>query len=473
MHHFPRRDRNEDREAINRFERRSDNPSDAYFDVHQIEIIHDYYIETGNFERALEAIEIGLNQHPMATSLMLRKATLLMDSARFDEAKTILLLLSKIESNDPDVFLHLGSLYLYQSNLEEGLQYLKRAHFLGIDQGEEFEDLVLDICNQLNFYGYYEETIKYIELLDAQFRSHKAVLFEFGVASENLFDFEKALESYKALIEQDPFLENVWYNIGNTLNKDNRFDEAIDAYLYSLAINPINVEAMFNLGSCYAQIGDFETALDYYLEHASFLPFAEPVYPYIADCFEQLENYTQAYKYFNLMVTLNELNSEGYVGMGNCLYEMGDYKGALKNFKSAHEISPESSDITFSIGKCYFSLKKNPTAIKFFKKTILLNEHDTAAWLELYFLRHEISEKDLEKLFSKIDLFENENFSLYYLSVIIWMERGELENALTALKKGVYMRPEDLRILLEYYPEIMNEPLLADFINEISDNDEL
>ena len=45
--------------------------------------------------------------------------------------------------------------------------------------------------------------------------------------------------------------------------------------------------------------------------------------------------------------------------------------------------------------------------------------------------------------------------------------------ALNALKKGLYMHPEDLRILLEYYPEIMNVPLLADFINEISDNDEL
>lgn len=472
MHHFPRRDRNEDREAIERFERRSENSNDAYFDVHQIEIIFEYYIEKADYTRAMEAIDTGLNQHPMSTALMIRKATLLMDSGDFLEAKSILLLLSKIESNDPDVFIHLGSIFLYESNLEEGLKYLKRAHFLGAEHGDEYGDLISDICNQLNFYGYHKETIEYINSLEPQFRKNRNVDFEYGLANENLMFFDEALLCYNKLIDEDPFLENVWYNIGNCYNKDNKFDEAIEAYLYTLAINPNNTEAIFNLANCYAQLSRYDEALDCYLDHISFIPIAESVYPYIADCYERLGNYEYAFRFYKLIADKNILNSEGHAGMGNCYYEFKNFKAALKSFKTALELAPDSGDIWFSIGKCYLSQGKIKSAIKAYRKAIELNEHDTAAWFELYFLRHEITGKDFEKIFAKLDLFENENSSLYYLCVVIWLEQKNAENALSALQKGFFLNPEDIRILVDYYPEVLNEPILANFINENSEPDE-
>lgn len=472
MHHFPRKDSNEDREAIERFKRRSENSNDSYFDVHQIEFIFEYYIEKGDYETALEAIEIGLKQHPMATALMLRKATLLMDSGRMEEAKSILILLSNIESNDPDVFVHLGSVYLYESNLKEGLKCLKKAHFIASEHGEDLIDIITDICNQLNFYNYNKEAIDYINQLEPIHRKNKSIEFEYGVANENLMLFDEALKSYKKLIDEDPFLENVWYNIGNTLNKDNKFEEAIEAYLYTLAINPLNNEAIFNLGNCYAQLEQYDEALDCYLEHCSNLPFPEGIYPYIADCYERLGNYEYAYKFYQLIITTNPLNSDGHAGIGNCYFELKKYRIALKSFRIALAIAPDNGDIWFSIGKCHFALNQLKSAIKSFRKAIELDEHDTAAWFELYFLRHRIDEKEFEKIFAKLDLFENENSSLYYLCVVIWLEQKNAQNALEALKKGFLLKPEDLRILIDYYPEVLQEPILASYINEISEPDE-
>ena len=43
-------------------------------------------------------------------------------------------------------------------------------------------------------------------------------------------ELEGSLSYYKDFIENDPFSEYAWYNLGIVYNKLNKFTEAIDAY---------------------------------------------------------------------------------------------------------------------------------------------------------------------------------------------------------------------------------------------------
>jgi hypothetical protein len=55
--------------SINRYEDMLKQNAVSFFDIHEFEYIIDYYLDTHNFQKAHDAVIIGLDQHPTSSDL--------------------------------------------------------------------------------------------------------------------------------------------------------------------------------------------------------------------------------------------------------------------------------------------------------------------------------------------------------------------------------------------------------------------
>jgi len=94
-----------------------------------------------------------------------------------------------------------------------------------------------------------------------------AVLFKYGdyLNDEWGYDFDKAANCFKMIIEMEPSNYRAWYNLGISYFKLKKNKEALEAFNQAIKIKPDYMYCYYNIGLLYEiNKGDLETALLYY-----------------------------------------------------------------------------------------------------------------------------------------------------------------------------------------------------------------
>ena len=99
MQDFLHANQDDVQDDIERYKRMISTDKELYFDVHQIESISDFYIEKGLYDKASHVLQIGMKQHPLASSLKAKYAGILADNGQLDEAYELLLEIAPLEEN--------------------------------------------------------------------------------------------------------------------------------------------------------------------------------------------------------------------------------------------------------------------------------------------------------------------------------------------------------------------------------------
>ena len=86
---------------IERFEDQLRQNQAGFFDVDELEEIADYYLETGQLQRALLAIDMGGDLHPYATTFAVKRARYFVASHQLDLAKEAIQTAEGLSPNHP------------------------------------------------------------------------------------------------------------------------------------------------------------------------------------------------------------------------------------------------------------------------------------------------------------------------------------------------------------------------------------
>ncbi len=76
-----------------------------------------------------------------------------------------------------------------------------------------------------------------------------------------------ALLYYLKYLEEEPFSDSAWYNLGIIYNKLEQYEKAMEAYDYALAINSQNTFALFNKGNILSNLERYSEAIPVYHEY--------------------------------------------------------------------------------------------------------------------------------------------------------------------------------------------------------------
>ncbi|MCD6597711.1 MAG: hypothetical protein J7L04_08495, partial [Bacteroidales bacterium] len=101
--------REDDHSLVKRYEKMRREKTRSFFDVHEFENIIDYYLEMNKLVKASLAVKCGLAQHPGSVGIQIRKANLLIDKGKYQQALSLLTRFSLIEPSNYEVFISIGT----------------------------------------------------------------------------------------------------------------------------------------------------------------------------------------------------------------------------------------------------------------------------------------------------------------------------------------------------------------------------
>ncbi len=453
MHESWQTNHNEIKEDLERFEQMENGEREYYFDVHSIENIFDFYADKNQFEKAERALQLGFRQHPNSTSLLSKKAIILMEKGDDQSAIEIMEGLINLEQSNPEFYLNLGWAYLRNGFEDKGIECFNKTIEIAFD---EQEDYLLDMGLYLNQAEYYESTISFLEPACQQFPNNENLLFELAFAYDKVGDIENGLRTYNKLLEVNPFSENAWYNIGILYIKNKELETANNCYDYALALNPSHAEALFNKGNALVHLGKFEDALNCYIDYISYGYEPLLAYHYMADCLEQMENIELSVRFYRQCVQVDPDYIPAWLGYISLLINHEKNEEALEATQKSLMLSGEYSEFLYLRARALLLVNDIKGATLAFESCFNLDPDNLRNAYELLHIKIAASQRlNGDALLKKWHKRFPESAAVQYLMAAqYFLEHADFTQGAKYLNDALTSDPESYEFFIELYPEI-------------------
>src|ERR1700742_512512 len=184
-------DREEIKELLKQYQDLKNGKRHSFLEEEAFERIIDYYDDTEDLIQAIEAVELGIEQYPYSSALMIKKADLMIATRRYNEALAILEQVELLDSSDINLYI------------------LKTDAYLALDQPQKAASLL-------------ESALLH---LDGDDRID--LLFELADVYDDYEEFDKIFGCLKLILEQDPVNEEALYKICFWTDFTGRNEESI------------------------------------------------------------------------------------------------------------------------------------------------------------------------------------------------------------------------------------------------------
>lgn len=374
MHNSQYTNHNEIKESIKRFELMEKGEKNFFFDVDTIEILFDFYIDKYDLEKASKILNIGIGQHPQSMTLQLKEAYILMEKEDYDAAINKLELIASIETANYEVYLNLAFSYSFKeniskvrSNLDLALQYVPTV--------DELIDLLYDIASFFNEQGKHSLTIEYVEPYHKFHPKNEDFILELAFAYFDSNHIDKAIDVYKTILDNDPFLENIWYNLGTAYLKMSDIQKSLEAFDFALAINPEHSFSYLGKSEVYELTENYNEAFDNLLEYISY-SFDYIAYEKAAIYLFNLNKRSEAIRYLEIAVKKTPFYHSVWSKLISLLVDEKRYEEALKYVEQSVRHHARSDSLWHFSGIILSFLNKKEDALRAYKRAFIINQNN-------------------------------------------------------------------------------------------------
>lgn len=292
----------------------------SYFDVDEIVSLIHYFVETDDTENLKSVIETGYSLHPGDVHFKITLSQTLADMGNYDSA------LKMIED------LHI------QGNKEIDLTRIEC--YCELDRYDEFVGLIRTLAER--DVSYLEEAVAHAACIlnDIEPYWEKAHVFitnalnlfpdNIELKAELCYNYElrgKIKEAFvlcRKLIDEAPFMPEIWYAQGRLYSMCADFVHAVDSFDFAITCledNPdLEREIKLMRAFCLYKNGSYDEAIAGYLEllRGASCTTAQ-INPFLADCYISINEYETAYGLLKEIIGETELDDEVAV-YGNFIY---------------------------------------------------------------------------------------------------------------------------------------------------------
>lgn len=445
-------------ENVDRYLQMLDSGNIGYFDVTEFEGIIDTFIEEDNLEDAQTALHYGFNQHPNSLSLRKREASVYTLGGQYFEALSTLEYLRKIESDNYDIYIMAGDVYIHKDEIEKAFSVFQKA--ISLAKGEEDDAFYQIGCIfQQNDNAALAE--KFLLIAHEKNPRNENALFELAYCYEKNNKPQESIHYYNKYLDIDPFSSTVWYNLGIVYNQTEMYDKAIECYDYTLALSDDFKSALFNKANTLANAHRYREAIESYLEYLKEDPTCADAYLYIGECYSNLSEPDKSYKFYEKCIHLDPNNSEAWYNAGRILMFRKKYYKAYRLFRQALQLDPERPVLALFFANVAEAIGKRRVARRFYFKSNRFERDAPQFWLllaECYGSQGKVKSaiSILKKAHSKFE--ENTVISCRLAAYLL--EINDQENAMTYLEDALKIDAESYNDLFNYYPKAKHcEPI--------------
>ncbi len=423
-------------QPVQRFEQMLKNNEFYFFDVEEFEDLIDHYMEAGNPAQALKAVEMGCEQHPSSSSLLLYKAQILASTHKAHKALEVLNEVENIEPNNIDVLLIKGTVYSQLREYRKAIDCYRMA--IPMASSMEKEDIYLSMAFEFENLDEYNLSIKYLrKVLDLN-PENETALYEIGFCYEIEDHFAEGVDFFKAFINDFPYSHAAWYNMGLLYSKQNLYEKAIDCFDYTLVIKEDFASAWFNKANCFHKMGDFVQAIEAYKMTIDIDDSDGTTFFQIAQCFEELDRLNDALNYYHKSISSDPYFADAFLNLGFLYEELGRLNEGIHYIKKAMELDPRQTDYLLAYGNLQIRMGFFTEAFQAFEEIIKLQEDHKEVWsMYTHGLYMSGDKVNAYKLVRKaIELYPN-NALNYYIFAAMNFKEGRRNEGMEELENGL------------------------------------
>lgn len=451
-------------ESIKRFEQMVQNDYCEYLEVHTYCHIIQYYHQYGQFEKALKACNIGLEQHPFSLELKLLLTNSLLESGNFHDALGKIDEILIIQPTDVEYQSTKAEVLLYLDRYQESIDIYEKILPLSDEKAQVYYQLSEGAQGLHN----HELAISYLlESLKLN-PSNEEAMFELYHSYEALGKLDECILQIDIFIDNNPFSQHAWYNLGILYDKQEDYKKAIDSYEFAVAIDDQLSSAYYNMGVAYMSLKEYEKAIIPFNQAKEQEKYIDPyLYQSLGHCYFETENFSLSLKHYHKGLNENPSMHESWYGIGLILEQQEKWMEAVHFFEKAHKSQETNSKYLKALAQTEYQLGNITSSLENFKKAIYLDDKDVNTWTSWSYVYHEQGETDLAVQVI-IDAIEElpEEAELYYRLSCYLIVKGNLKEAFIYLENALILDFEMHTVLFEFFQDLETQKALVRVIDQ-------
>lgn len=433
-----------------------------FFDVEEIEMIVDHYLERSEPRRAEKVLAFAKELHPSSIDITFAEAVVMMALGRLRKALDLLDAVEKVEPYNEEVQLHKAGIFSQQRNHRRSVEHYKRALELAEDGLDEiFLDLAFEYENLEDF----ESAIECLKNALQHNPENEAVLYELAYCHDLAGADEASISFFRNFTNENPYSSVAWYNLGNVLAKLERYKESNEALDLAIAIDERFSSAWFSKARNLLIGGQYEEAIACYEETLAFDGPQAITYSFIGECYEKMERLEQAVINYDQSIMLDPEWVDAWIGRGVVRDMQDRLPEALRSLQQALLLSPEHPDALYYYALVLARANRSQEALDHFDKLHVVEPQNLDGWMDHADLL--LSMKDAPAALAKFQeagQVHKLDPRYRYRLVSYLLQAGREQQALLELEEALTADHAGHRQLLTHWPEASKMPQVMHLI---------
>lgn len=458
-----RQDREELKELLAQYDNLRAGRPNSFIEQEGFERLIEYFDEKDKLQEALTVCDYAINQYPNTPPLMLLKANLLIVTKNYSEALDLLDEAEVLDSSDSDLYILKTDAYLALDMQAKAAEVLESA--IETFEGEEKLDLLFELSDVYDDYENFEKVFDCLVLILKQDPANEEALYKICFWTDFTGRNEESIILHKEIIEEQPFNELAWFNLGAAYQGIKLHEKAIDAYGYVIAINEKFENAHRNMGDAYLRLRNYKDAIES-LQKVLELSIPEAlVYEAIGHCYDRMENYAQARFYYKKASHMDAEDNRMHYKIATTYMNEGAWQNAIKCLNLSLRTNRMQPDYNLALGQCYLQMNNIDEALACFGNVVRIRPKNISGWTELLkcLLHAEYVTEGIEYAQFAYEQTDRKPIFLFYQSIFLFAD-GQFKEAALQLENGMAINPKLIKKFIQLNPSILKHRQVIEII---------
>ena len=440
-------------DSIIKFESMINSNKFLFFDSEEFESIIIYYLESGNSSMANKAIKMAIEQYPKNTSILLLKVEALIFENNIEEAEKIIDSLYEIDRNNSEIIIQKSRILSKRKKHSKSINLLKKIS----KDCEFYSDALVMIGKEYLFIDNFENAKEKFKEYIKNHQLDYAVLNNLLYCFDALGNTDNTINYLNDFLEENPYCEVAWHQLGKQYLKKELFKEALTAFDFAIISDDSFVGAYLEMGKVLEKLNKINQAIEQY-EIVTKIDEPNPFALYrIACCHNKLGNIELAISYYNKTVEEDPIHDSAWMSLATSYYKQKDYLEAKNHLIKAIEIDSENIKYWELYCKINLDLDNNEEVEISFKEILSLGNLSlsTLIFLTKTLIQIPLNESLSNQFLIKIDALPNSLLSeKKYISYVILNNSNEKIKANFNLKEAYFHNPAIYDYFKDIFPTI-------------------
>jgi tetratricopeptide (TPR) repeat protein len=458
-----RQDRDDMQQLLRAYQNLKNGRNSTFIEEEDFERLIDYFDDKEDLTAAIEVAENGIRQFPYSSTLLLKKADLLIADRKYQDALALLAQAELYDSGNIDLYILKTDAYLALDMHEDAVQLLEE----GLDkfEGEERIDLLFELADVYDDYEEFEKVFECLKWILEQEPTNEEALLKICFWADFTGRSEESINLHLKVIEEHPYNELAWFNLGTAYQSLKLYEKAIDAYQYAIVIDEKFDIAYRNLGDAFIRIRQFKDAIEALEKVLELTRPEDVVHEAIGHCYHKLGNFAQARFHYRKASHLNADDSKLYYKIALTYFKEEQLDSAVRQLEAAMRIHRMQPEYNLLMGECKLLQGKIKDAVIYFGNVVRTRPRSSKGWEALIrcLVKAGYFEEALEQAVRALQATHTKPVFIYYYSAILF-SLGKSKEGLLQLENAIQTNNKLLKKFFELQPQLMRNSQVVDLV---------